>query len=78
MTEKDLNFFAKEPTDSPKREFRIFATFEEQEEYELGQMSRLTPTERLMQMRKFINIAYGMHGYDPNNLPTIHSVKILL
>lgn len=40
-------------------------------------MQQLSGKERLIQMRQFINIAYGMHGYDPNNLPTVHTVKIL-
>lgn len=77
MEEGDLNYKVKEPIDIPKREFRIFASFEAQEEFELSQMQQLSGKERLIQMRQFINIAYGMHGYDPNNLPTVHTVKIL-
>lgn len=59
------------------RKIRVFHSFEEQEEYETSEMSKLTPVEILQQLRKFINIAYGLKGYDPNNLPKKHSIKIL-
>jgi hypothetical protein len=55
----------------------VFHSFEEQEEYEISEMSKLTSIEILQQLRKFINIAYGLKGYDPNNLPKKHSIKIL-
>jgi hypothetical protein len=51
------------------RKIRVFHSFEE--------MSKLTSIEILQQLRKFINIAYGLKGYDPNNLPKKHSIKIL-
>ncbi len=60
-----------------KREIRFFNSFEEQAEYELFEMAKLTPIERLMQMRKFINIAYAMHGYNPSKLPSKHKIKII-
>lgn len=56
---------------------RIFNSFEEQAEYELQQMAVLSPEQILKQLRQFINIAYGMHGYDPENLPKKHFVKII-
>lgn len=55
----------------------VFKSFEEQEEYELKQMAALTPAQLLEQLRKFINIAYGMHGYDPGKLPLKHSIRII-
>lgn len=39
-------------------------------------MAALNSEQILQQLRKFINIAYAMHGYDPNNLPQSHSIKI--
>jgi hypothetical protein len=59
------------------REIKFFGSFEEQEEYELKQMALLSSQEILEQMRKSINIAYGMHGYDPENLPKVHTVRII-
>jgi len=56
---------------------KIFNSFEEQESYELKKMSELTSIDILKQMRQFINLAYGMHGYNPNNLPTKHTIKII-
>jgi hypothetical protein len=68
----------KEPeVDYESRKIRVFHSFEEQEEYEISEMSKLTSIEILQQLRKFINIAYGLKGYDPNNLPKKHSIKIL-
>jgi hypothetical protein len=73
-SEESLN----EPVVSyPNRSIRIFKTFEDQAEYELIQMSALSPEQILLQLRKCINIAYGMHGYNPDNLPKKHTVKIM-
>ncbi len=77
MDYKEENNEVNEPQAFIKREIRIFASFEEQEEFERKQMQQLSPEERLMQMRQFINIAYGMHGYNPDNLPKKHTVKII-
>ena len=57
---------------------KIFNSFEEQAAYELQAMSELSPEQILQQMRMFINTAFAMHGYDPENLPEKHSVKIIL
>jgi hypothetical protein len=62
---------------SVKKSVIIFKSFEEQDEYNRIQMANLTPYERLLQLRKMINLAYGMHGYDPDNLPTKHKLTIL-
>ena len=56
---------------------QIFKSFQEQEAYELKQMASLSSVQILQQMRKCINIAYGMHGYDPDNLPKKHFIKII-
>ena len=60
-----------------KRKVHIFKSFEEQEQYELTEMAELSSSEILEQLRRFINIAYGMHGYNPDNLPKKHSIKII-
>ena len=59
------------------RALQIFNSFKEQEDYELQEMAKLTGEQILMQMRQMINIAYGMHGYDPLNLPLKHDIVIL-
>ncbi len=56
---------------------QIFKSFEEQADYELKQMAALSSEQILQQLRKFINSAYGMHGYNPDNLPKEHFVKII-
>jgi hypothetical protein len=60
-----------------KKSIVIFKSFEEQEEYNRVQMAKLSPLERLQQLRKMINVAYGMYGYNPDNLPTKHKLTIL-
>ncbi len=57
--------------------FNFFQSFEEQETASLQAMALLTPIERLQQMRQLINLAYGMHGFDPHNLPKQHTLKII-
>ena len=76
--EKEDDSIASEPQAAyGKRSIRFYNSFEEQAEEELIYMVSLSPIERLMEMRKFINIAYGMHGYNPENLPKKHSIKII-
>lgn len=68
----------KEPISSLKKSnIKIFHSFEEQEEHELQQMAKLSPEEVLIHLRKLINLAYGMHGYNPNNLPKKHFIRII-
>ena len=74
---KDTNKVNEPAAAYHKKQIQIFNSFEEQEAYELKKMAGLSPIEILQQLRQFINIAYGMHGYDPNNLPTKHSIKII-
>lgn len=66
-----------EPETSYNKRIKIFHSHEAQEEYEIKEMAKLSSIEILIAMRKSINIAYGMHGYDPNNLPVKHTVKIV-
>lgn len=70
MKEKKKQNYVNEPLPAYSRPFKIFNSFEEQQEYELHEMAKLTGEEILKQMRQMINVAYGMHGYDPLNLPT--------
>ncbi len=60
--------------DKNKNTFRVFASFEEKELFELQEMAALSPLERLQQLRLMINVAYGMHGYNPDKLPTQHHI----
>lgn len=56
---------------------KIFNSFDEQAAYELKEMATLSSVQILQQLRKFINIAYGMHGYNPDSLPKKHFIKII-
>ncbi len=56
---------------------KVFKSFEEQAAYELKEMAALSSVQILQQLRKFINIAYGMHGYSPDSLPKKHFIKII-
>ncbi len=76
--EKESTSNAAEPqAEYGKKTLHIFKSFEEQEEFDLKYMVSLTPIETLTEMRKFINLAYGMHGFDPENLPKKHTIKIV-
>ena len=59
------------------REIHLFHSFEEQEALELKKMAALSPLEILQHLRPSINIAYGMHGYNPDNLPVEHRITII-
>ena len=77
MENNNENNEVNDPAASYNSNFRIFNSFEEQEQYELKLMASYSPKQILEQMRMFINTAYGMHGYDPNNLPKEHSIRII-
>ncbi len=66
-----------EPAVGYRRELKFFNSFEEMDEYDREQMAMLSPVECLEQLRLLINLAYGMHGYDPEKLPKTHNVKII-
>ncbi|MBL7889647.1 MAG: hypothetical protein JNL24_08845 [Bacteroidia bacterium] len=57
--------------------FRIMNSHEELDLYELKRMAGLSPVQLLTEMRQLINLAYGMHGFDPTDLPKKHSIKII-
>lgn len=75
MKKENKNKVEEPATGYSKRTIRVFNSFEEQHQYELEQMAQLTPLELLLQLRKQINIAYGMHGFNPDKLPTQHTIK---
>ena len=77
MADNNNDNEANEPATSYGGGFRIFNSFQDQELYELKLMASLDPKKILEQMRMFINTAYGMHGYDPNDLPKKHTIKII-
>ena len=58
-----------------KRTLTFFNSFDEMENQLRKDALTLTPIERLQQLRQLINVAYGMHGFDPNNLPKKHCIK---
>ncbi len=60
-----------------KRSIHIFESFEDQANYELQEMAKLTSEQILQQLRKFINVAYAMHGYSTDHLPDKHCIKII-
>ncbi|HET6992961.1 MAG TPA: hypothetical protein VFJ43_16635 [Bacteroidia bacterium] len=59
------------------REMIFFNSFQEQQAYEFKQLVLLSPEEILQQLRKMINLAYGMHGYNPDKLPYNHTIRIV-
>ena len=57
----------------------FFNSQEEKEEIDLIRIRNLSHEERMIELRQCINLAYGMHGYDPLNLPkNIHLLLFLL
>ncbi len=55
-----------------KNKLIFFNSFEDMENHSLNEMVKLSGIEILQQIRQMINTAYGMHGYNPNNLPQKH------
>ncbi len=60
-----------------KRDLVFFNSFEEMNQHDREEMAKLSPLECLQQLRQLINLAYGLHGYDPDNLPKKHSIEII-
>lgn len=56
---------------------KFYSSQEELDEAELKRMREMTPEERMREMRLHINLAYGLHGFDPNNLPTKHTLTFI-
>ena len=82
QTKKYKSGIIKKKVSEPKSSYqkstlRVFNSFEEQNLYELKEMASLTPLELLQRMRAYINLAYGMRGYNPENLPKKHFIRIL-
>lgn len=74
MTKKHTTSRSKENTaketsvDYKNKRIQVFTSFEEQDEFNLKQMAKLRSEEILVQLRQLINLAYGMHGYNPDKL----------
>ncbi len=66
---KTLDEVVEPAVEYQQRKILVFNSFEEQEEYELNQMALLSPEETLQQLRMMVNRAYGVHGYNPDQLP---------
>ncbi len=60
-----------------KGDLVFFNSFEEMNLHDREEMAKLSPLECLQRMRQLINLAYGMHGYDPNKLPKKHNIRII-
>jgi hypothetical protein len=56
---------------------RVFNSFDHQADWERSEMAKLNGYECLLRLRQYINIAYQMHGFDPDSLPHNHSIKIV-
>ena len=55
----------------------FFNSQEEKEEIDLIRMRNMSHEERMIELRQCINLAYGMHGYDPLNLPKKHTLTFI-
>ena len=80
MTEdnKDLSFHEERESygSVPKKrgELKIYTSREEMEEDRYSEMAKRTGLENLINLRRLINISYGMHGYDPNKSSGPHNI----
>ena len=74
MEESNKNTKANEPLVPYTKTLNIFHSFEEQEAHELKEMAAFSSIEILQHLRQCINLAYGMHGYNPDNLPKKHTI----
>lgn len=64
-----------EPLETYSRTLQVFNSFEEMQNHELNEMASLSSIEILSQLRKLINLSYGMHGYNPDKLPKQHIIS---
>lgn len=60
-----------------KRKLTFFNSHEDKNLHDLKSMLELSPEERLLQLRADINLAYGMHGFDSEKLPTKHFLTFI-
>jgi hypothetical protein len=74
----DLSFHEDEeryiPTPQKRGELKFYNSHEEQEEDRSREMSKFSGLENLINLRRLINISYGMHGYDPNKPTGLHNL----
>jgi hypothetical protein len=56
---------------------RIFGSVEDAANEQRAYWASLTPLERMINLRKLINMSYGMHGYDPDHLSPEHHIEIV-
>lgn len=73
--QKKVTKQANEPSAVYGKSLVFFKSFEEQEEYNREKVILLNPIEILQHLRQMINIAYGMHGFDPQKLPKKHKIS---
>ena len=59
-----------------KRTITFYNSFEEQEEDRRRQQAALTTNELMLSLRKLINFNFGLKGFDIDNLPKKHCIKI--
>lgn len=59
-----------------KTEIQVYNSYSDKLSQDLIYVAGLNPLQRLQQLRQLINLAYGMHGYDPENIPTLHRISI--
>lgn len=74
MEENNKENKANDPLVPYTKRLNIFHSFEEQEAHELKEMAAFSSIEILQHLRQCINLAYGMHGYNPNKLPKKHTI----
>lgn len=60
-----------------KRSIKFYNSFEEQEEDSRSQLAMLSSSELMIALRKLINMNFGMSGFNINNLPKKHTIKII-
>lgn len=75
--DKPMNLSEEPVNGYPKHSVKIVGSHSELDNESMEKMALLNPVEILQQLRQLINLAYGMHGYDPNNLPKKHTIKII-
>lgn len=62
------------PVERPQQVYNLFEDLETQE---LIHMLSLRPAQRFAELRRFINTAYRMRGYDPDSLPKKRRIIIV-
>jgi len=60
-----------------KRTITFYNSFEEQEDDSRKQLAMLSSSELLLALRKIINMNFRLTGFDIDNLPKKHTIKII-